>query len=115
MAQLKEKMLAADFVFLGSPVYAVNISAQMKTFLDRLPAWMHTMRLAGKPGMTVVTTAGNGMEEAQNYLGMMLVSLGVKCVGKLGTYATLPVRFRDPELAAAEAMAAYEVAYPYVV
>ncbi len=90
MGRLKEKMLAADFIVLGSPVYTVNVSAQMKTFFDRLPAWIHTMRLAGKAGMTVVTTAGNGMKEVQNYLGMMRVSLGVKSVGELGAYATLP-------------------------
>ncbi len=86
----------------------------MKTFFDRLPAWIHTMRLAGKAGMTVVATAGNGMKEVQNYLGMMLVSLGVKSVGELGAYATLPGQFRDLKQAAADAMAAAEVAYQYI-
>ncbi len=72
------------------------------------------MRLAGKAGMTVVTTAGNGMREVQNYLGMMLVSLGVKSVGELGAYATLPGQFRDSRQAATDALAAAEIAYPYI-
>ncbi|MDI9644751.1 MAG: NAD(P)H-dependent oxidoreductase, partial [Candidatus Verstraetearchaeota archaeon] len=94
MDLLKERALEADFLILGSPVYEVNFSAQMKTFLDRIPAWINTMRLAGMPGMKIATKAGNGMEEVQNYLGMMLVSMGssvleagrlLTTLGSLGT------------------------------
>jgi hypothetical protein len=50
MAMLKERMENTSFIVLGSPVYAV---------------WLHMMRLAGKAGVTVATTAGYGLVEVQ--------------------------------------------------
>ncbi len=114
MAMLKERMEDASFIVLGSPVYTINVSAQMKTFFDRLPAWLHTMRLAGKAGVTVATTAGNDLPEVQNYLGMMMTSLGVKTVGTLGAHGSLPGHLYDPDGARRDAHALADEVYPYV-
>ena len=38
---IAEKMLAADAVILGSPVYVLNVTAQMKTFIDRCLGFGH--------------------------------------------------------------------------
>lgn len=114
MKMLKERMEDASFIVLGSPVYTVNVSGQMKTFFDRLPAWLHTMRLAGKAGVTVATTAGNGLPEVQNFLGMMMTSLGVKTVGTLGTHGSLPGHLYDPDGARRDAHALADAVYPYV-
>ena len=115
MAFLKQKMLDSDFIICGSPVYAMQVSGQMKIFLDRLASWYHTFRLVGKPGITVSTTAGAGLDEVHEYLRLVLNMTGVKVISKLETYGTLPQILINPEdaLKSAHKMA-YEI-YPYLV
>lgn len=114
MGKLKESMLKADFIILGSPVYTYSVSGQMKTFLDRLAAWYHQIRLAGKPGLTVATTAGSGMEQVHQLLGLLLGALGVKTVATLETHGYFPKTLKDPEAALQAARAAAEKVYPYL-
>jgi multimeric flavodoxin WrbA len=99
MKRIREAMTEADLIILGTPVYIMNVSGQMKTFLDRLPAWFHTFRLAGKMGVTVVTTGGGGLEEVQQYLGMLMVPLGIRRLGELGAFGDLPGVLYDEEKA----------------
>lgn len=75
MAIIAEKLLDADGIVLGSPVYWGNVSALMKNFMDRT-RWMHMVKnmLAGKVG-AAVTNAGlrNGGQDLvlsimENYL-----------------------------------------------
>jgi len=58
MTVIAEKLLTADGIVLGSPVYWGNVSALMKNFMDRT-RWMHMYKnmLAGKVG-AAVTSAG---------------------------------------------------------
>jgi len=114
MLVLKQKMLDSDFIILGSPVYAMHVSGQMKIFLDRLASWYHTFRLAGKPGITVSMTAGAGLEEVHKYLKLVLNAAGVKVISSLDSFGTLPGTLTDPENALKSAYkAAYEI-YPYL-
>ncbi|TYO97299.1 flavodoxin family protein [Desulfallas thermosapovorans] len=66
MAIIGEKMLAADGIVLGSPVYWSNVTTLMKNLMDR-SRYMHMTQnmLAGKVG-AAVTNAGlrNGGQEA---------------------------------------------------
>ncbi|HMK53712.1 MAG TPA: flavodoxin family protein [Methanobacteriaceae archaeon] len=115
MAFLKKKMLESDLIIWGSPVYAMQVSGQMKTFLDRLATWYHTLRLAGKPGITVSTTAGAGLEEVHDYLGLVLNAAGVKVISSLDTFGTLPETLINAEDALKSAhKVAYEI-YPYLI
>lgn len=51
MDDLKEKMLAADGIILGSPDYFGNVTARMKNFIDRTrPLHMTSNQLKGKVG-----------------------------------------------------------------
>lgn len=114
MGFLKEKMLKANLIIWGSPVYAMQVSGQMKTFLDRLACWYHTLKLAGKPGITVSTTAGAGLEEVHGYLRLVLNAAGVKIISTLDTFGTLPGTFISPEKAFKSAnKTAYEI-YPFL-
>ncbi len=115
MKMLKEKMLEADAVLWGSPVYTMQVSGQMKTFMDRLAAWYHLIRLAGKPGISVVTTASGGLKEVHDFIEMLLGVLGVKVVAKLDTYAYFPGIYRDKDAAMKNAQEAAEVVYPYII
>ncbi|MBC7360272.1 MAG: flavodoxin family protein, partial [Desulfacinum sp.] len=58
MAELAEKMLAADALVIGSPVYFGNVTARLKTFMDRT-RWLHMREnlLEGKLG-AALTHAG---------------------------------------------------------
>lgn len=58
MAGIGEKLLAADGIVLGSPVYWGNVTTLMKNFMDRT-RYLHMTKnmLAGKVG-GVVTNAG---------------------------------------------------------
>lgn len=114
MKSIKQKMIDADFIIWGSPVYAMQVSGQMKTFLDRLANWYHIMNLAGKAGMTVVTTAGSGLQEIKNYLEMMLCAAGVNVITDLGAYGTFPKVLANPEEAGKEAQKTAEEIYLYL-
>lgn len=114
MAILKDKMVKSNLIIWGSPVYAMQVSGQMKTFLDRLAHWYHTLRLVGKPGVTVSTTAGAGLEEVHQYLKVLLNAAGVKVVSTLDTYGTLPGTLLNPENASKLAEeVAYKI-YPFI-
>lgn len=70
MDQLKEKMLAADGIILGSPDYFGNVTARMKCFIDRTrPLHMTSNQLKGKVG-GFVTMSGldNCGAEHTNYV-----------------------------------------------
>lgn len=58
MAIIEKKLLAADGIVLGSPVYWVNVTTLMKNFMDR-SRYLHIYKnlLDGKVG-AAVTTAG---------------------------------------------------------
>lgn len=114
MAGLKRKMLDADLIVFGSPVYTMSVTGRMKNFLDRLAAWYHTIRLAGKPGVSVSTTAGSGLEQVHELLEMLMSALGVKVVARLETRAFTPGMFADKDAAQAAARAAAEKVYPYL-
>jgi len=114
MGMLKEKMLQADFIIWGSPVYTYSVSGQMKTFLDRLAAWYHQIRLAGQPGLTVTTTAGSGMDQVHLLLGLLLSAMGVKVVANLETHGYFPKTLKDPDEAWKAAHTAAEQIYPYL-
>lgn len=66
MAAVGEKLLAADGIILGSPVYWTNVTTLMKNFMDRT-RYLHMTQnlLAGKVG-AAVTNSGlrHGGQEA---------------------------------------------------
>lgn len=89
MEKLAQKLLQADGVVLGSPVYFANVSGLMKIFMDRT-RWLHMRnnKLHGKVG-AVVTHAGlrnGGQELAQIVMERFLTAHGLIVVGS-----------RDPE------------------
>ena len=55
---IKEKILKADGIVLASPNYIINISAQLKAFLDRCCGLVHCQSFENKYGASVVTSGG---------------------------------------------------------
>ncbi|WP_456028107.1 flavodoxin family protein [Bacillus cereus] len=84
MELLKKKMLEADFIILASPVYSHNVSGDMKALVDRLSAWCHLMRLAGKTGIVLASAESNGAIHVLNYLEKIACYLGINVIEKIG-------------------------------
>ncbi|MEG0857180.1 MAG: NAD(P)H-dependent oxidoreductase [Terrisporobacter sp.] len=90
MKFLKTEMIKSDIIVLASPVYIHNISGIMKTFLDRLCIWNHTMRLAGKKGIILTTTSSSGDIQVRNYLKNILLHMGAVSIGDFNICVDFP-------------------------
>ncbi len=97
------QVLEADAVILASPVYINNITAQMKTFLDRSLGYGHRPRSTWKPGLALSVSAGHGETWAADYLGQVLRLFGAFPVGKFTAIAVSPGEFLGRETVEARA------------
>jgi len=83
MAGIAEKMIAADAIILGSPVYFCNVSSMFKIFSDRT-RWMHMCKnlLDGKTGgaLTHAGLRNGGQEFTQMILERFIVAHGMRLV-----------------------------------
>ncbi|MDY6959227.1 MAG: flavodoxin family protein [Halobacteriota archaeon] len=88
---LHEKMLHSDGIILGSPVYFLNVSSQMKTFIDRSFHMGHRPCLQGKYGASVSVYSGIGdVEWVARYMNNVLRGMGAYTVGSVTALATKP-------------------------
>jgi multimeric flavodoxin WrbA len=90
IAAIQEKLFASDLVIFASPVYVHQISGQMKTFIDRMFIWVHTMKLLGKPAITAIATAQTGVIPVKNYLEKVARFMGMITVGSMNARAYRP-------------------------
>jgi len=89
MQKVYEKMLAANGIIIGSPVYFWSISGQAKTFMDRTYALRYpNHRLEKKVGGAIVVTGRRGSVNALSiinnfFLGhnMLVTGLGISGYG----------------------------------
>jgi len=86
MAAIKEKILSADIIILASPVFAANVSGDMKTLIDRLSLWLHIMPLIGKIGIPVCTASNNNANRVIDYLEEMLEYMGASIPASVTAY-----------------------------
>ena len=77
------KMLEADGIVLGSPNYINQVTAQLKTVLDRMADVVHCQAFSGKYGCAVCTAGGSFAEEVADYMNMALLHYGATTVGKV--------------------------------
>jgi len=84
LSDVWEKMVSADGIVLGSPVYINGVTVQLKTMIDRLADAIHCQMLVGKYGCTVSTAGGSGISEVLHYMSYFLNELGVVTVGEVG-------------------------------
>ncbi|MCB2357160.1 flavodoxin family protein [Clostridium estertheticum] len=83
MDVLEKSMLDADLIIFGSPVYAHNITGDMKIFFDRICHFLHTMKLVGKYGVTISTSSSNGNIFVNDYLLKMMEYLGIGVIDQI--------------------------------
>lgn len=77
---LIEKLMASDGVVFASPNYAFQVSALMKTFLDRLAFICHRPRFFGKPYTSIVAQGIYGGKKIVSYLDFLANALGFDVV-----------------------------------
>jgi len=90
-------LFAADGIILASPVYFKHVTAQLKTFLDRSLTFGHKPRVASKPGLAVIVSAGLADTSTAHYLEGMLRIYGAFSLGALVAIGTSPGGFLGKE------------------
>jgi multimeric flavodoxin WrbA len=86
------RVLAADAVIPASPVYVFNVTAQMKTFLDRSVGYAHRPREGWKPGLALSVSAGMGETAVAEYLSRVLKIFGAF---PLGSFTAIAIRLGE--------------------
>ncbi|MEM0214749.1 MAG: flavodoxin family protein [Archaeoglobaceae archaeon] len=89
MQKIYEAIRSAEGLVIGTPIYMGHVTAQTKTFLDRLLATINVLRgeskLAGKKLVLVYTQGrGNDGEAVMKELGKRFSNFGMKLVGIVG-------------------------------
>lgn len=78
-----DKMMDADGIIIACPVYAMNVTALLKNFLDHTAYFYHRPDFFTKKALVVVTTAGAGHKKVANYIDETLRHWGVNKVYKI--------------------------------
>jgi len=78
-----EKIMSADGLVLGSPVYIYQVTAQLKNWIDRLGNAIHCLRFLDKYGAVVATAGGSGEKETAEYMEKVLRYTGMQTVGSV--------------------------------
>jgi multimeric flavodoxin WrbA len=93
MEVLHRKMLEADGIILGAPVYIATVPGQVKTFIDRSRTFVHDYRLRGKVAapLTVAFYRNAGEDTALQAMTLSLLAIGLTVV----TYGGSAVSTRD--------------------
>lgn len=81
-----DKMLDADGIIIACPVYAMNVTALLKNFLDHTAYFYHRPEFFTKKALVVVSTAGAGQKDVAKYIDETLRHWGVNKTYKI-TYA----------------------------
>lgn len=68
----------SDLIILASPVYACDVSVQMKLFLKHLEKYTFNSKMSDKVGIAISTTSGAGLYNTLRTLQKNLRSLGIK-------------------------------------
>ena len=80
---LYDKILAADGLVWGSPNYLQMVTAQLKTFIDRMADAVHCQLLTGKYCCSVAS-GGSNSDQVTDYLDSLMVNFGAYVTGSVG-------------------------------
>lgn len=106
MAALKKKILEADILFFGSPVYLWQMSGLAKSFIDRISYWSHRFELLGKPCVVFSSTDSSHGQEVANDLALLMRFTGAAVVNAgTKTYDSIEIA---PEETAEKLMQVYK-------
>lgn len=78
-----EKIKDCDAIVMGSPVYAMNVTALLKNLFDHTAYLYHRPEFFTKKALVVVTTAGAGHDKVAKYIDETLRHWGVNKTYKI--------------------------------
>lgn len=94
---VKDKILESDLIIFVSPVYAHNITGDMKVFIDRISSWFHIFKLAGKKSVVISVSSTNGNEYVNGYLRKVLEIAGTEVISNISVTIDGPCMLKDEE------------------
>lgn len=81
--EIIDKIDECDGLIITSPVYAMNVTALLKNFIDHTAYLYHRPQFFTKKALVVVSTAGAGHKKVADYLDETLRHWGVNKVYKI--------------------------------
>ena len=94
---IKERLFSADGVIVASPVYAYQVTGQLKCLIDRMSYFFHRQEMVGIPTLIVVTTDGGGSKQVYKYLKMIISGWGMDVVGNIQIVSPLYFENRNQQ------------------
>ena len=95
MSKIKGMIEDSNFIILGTPVFAHNVSGDMKAFIDRISYWLHIYKLNNKFSATITTSTSNGNLYVNNYLKKVLTLMGTYNIFDIEFTTVEPNLFQD--------------------
>jgi multimeric flavodoxin WrbA len=96
--QILKKMTESDGVIFAVPVYVMNVSGLMKTFLDRFGYLGHRQRFFDKKAIVLVNTASGGLKSVLNYMDRIIRVWGFEVVSNVAFLAPPDPNSSNPSL-----------------
>ncbi|NTW92333.1 MAG: flavodoxin family protein [Methanoregulaceae archaeon] len=88
---IEQKMREADGVVFATPVYGMNVSGQMKIFIDRFCYIFHRPRFFDKKALLLTTTGALGHKDVLKYLDTVARVWGFEIAGTVGLVTPIPL------------------------
>lgn len=82
-----QSMLSTDGIILATPNYINQVTAPMKTLMDRSSHFIHCKRLLDKYVVGVVSSGGGQDQDVLNYLGYYAHTCGAQSSGGISSRA----------------------------
>ncbi len=89
VSEIRDRMLEADGVVLGSPVFNSQVSGLMKNFIDHFIYVVHRPPFYEKHALILVTTQYSGLEDTMSYLNETARKWAYNVVGKFGVQSSM--------------------------
>ena len=81
--RIKQSMFDSDVIIFISPVYAHQVTAPMKNFIDRVCYMSHFMPFAGKAAIPISVSDTNGNKYVTDYLEKQMHYLGLTLIDRI--------------------------------
>jgi multimeric flavodoxin WrbA len=93
---IRQKMLDADCIIFAVPVYVMNVTGLMKTFMDRFGYMGHRPPFFNTKALILVNTAAGGLKSVMKYLNKIMRVWGFEVVGNVGLLAPPDPKSENP-------------------
>lgn len=81
--QVLDKLISADGIVIGTPVYLRQLPGYLKLLFDRACSWYHRSPLVGKPIFFVAVTQVTGLQQVINQLKDLSLQWGTIYCGNI--------------------------------